>query len=295
MKDPIEELFQKNQHGFDENPRTEIWNKIEEKLNNQPTTPITHKTVWWKYAIAASVVLFIGIGIFVLMNQNATSNKVQQPQIVLEEREITEENATEVLDKLEETKISVAIVEQEAPEEEKQLIIPEPVYIEEEPIIEEFYHPAEVHDYPSEKRVSGKKTTDIESSDINESKEVNKDSYGSENDDIYIEEQRLGNRADAAAQYPTHTTQQLQVPLKNHFLNYDLIYKDSEKLTFINSSVSFPNQIVFKKVSDSIQVIYSGAKSKINSRESKLIQRYINDNKSTLINNFSTMIVEQKK
>lgn len=294
MKDPIEELFQKNQHGFDENPRTEIWNKIEEKLNKQPTAPTTHKTVWWKYAIAASVVLFIGIGIFDLMNQNSTSNKVQQPQIVLEEREITEENATEVLDKLEEAKTSVAIVEQEAPEEE-QLIIPEPVYIEEEPMIEEFYSPAEVNDYPSEKRVSDKKTTDIESSDINKSKEVNKGLYGSENDDIYIEEQRLGNRADAATQYPTHTTQQLQVPLKNHFLNYDLIYKDSEKLTFTNSSVSFPNQIVFKKVSDSIQVIYSGTKSKINSRESKLIQRYVNDNKSTLINNFSTMTVEQKK
>src|SRR5690606_23370659 len=110
-KDPIEELFRDNQHGLDEQPRSLVWDKIEERLDEK--TVQKKKLNVWKYAVAASVVFAVGIGLFALLNNQNQATKIPSQQEISYEKpvEINSENASEILDKIEEKNQSVVINE----------------------------------------------------------------------------------------------------------------------------------------------------------------------------------------
>lgn len=104
-KDPIEELFQRNQTGLDESPRAEIWSRIETQLEAQQerTRGIV---LWWKYAAAAIVVAGMSFGIWSI---NESQKQKVTPAVVNVELQPQQEpipvfdgkSPTEILDEIE--------------------------------------------------------------------------------------------------------------------------------------------------------------------------------------------------
>lgn len=300
-KDPIEELFRENQQGLNEKPRDLIWDRIEERLDEKSV--VKEKPNFWKYGAAASVIIGLTIGIWAILNnnQNPINTEMAAPQMVLEESvEINEENASEILDKLEENQDAIVLHEtkEALPEAEMEMpkvrqTLPEPP-VEEESVLEDQLEtytekpaPAIVSAAPAME--SPKKAKESEAIVFRgETPEQKEGNYvlrnKSEVVDYELDEgRRLGNSAfgDTSAP-PQMFTQQISIPVKNVWIQYDVISLNDSLIVFENQNVAYPTQIKFQSKKDSVQVIYSGKNSKKNSAESKIIQKFVNQNKLNL-------------
>src|SRR5690554_3804770 len=76
-KDPIENLFKENQHGFDEAPRPALWERIESKLEEREERA-RGIILWWKYVAAAVVVFLLSWSLYFITN----SSEKQTPQSI---------------------------------------------------------------------------------------------------------------------------------------------------------------------------------------------------------------------
>lgn len=288
-KDPIEEIFRDNQHGLDEQPRGLIWDRIDEKLDEKSI--ISKRNNWWKLSVAACVIAgFSFAAYFFLFDSNPVPEKNQETQIAYEPAEINEENASEMLDKLEEQKQSVVttqknkrtmeIMEDKAVSEMEAVSPPE--LYDFAPASAPVYEAVPQMSRPEEKlEIKDAEEAIVFRGDTPEKKGKN---YITQKE---IDERRMGNMADVSISYDSVLIQnQLQVQTKKHLINYELTSRTGEQLIFSNNAISYPNQIIFQKSNDSIQVIYKGKDSKRNSKESKEVQKYIEDNKKNILINF---------
>src|SRR5690606_11441842 len=260
-----------NRQGLDEKPRDLLWERIEERLDEKS---IQKKNIqWWKYAAAASVAAVFAIGIFTVWNTPGLPEKsASEPPIVFQKNEaISPENASEILDKLEEDKQSIVLRETkpEIPgiyEEPASDIAPHPI-----PMME---RAAEMSDLEEEKSAEEKvynEASIVFRGDTPEKKEKN---YISQKG---IDERRRGNSAMAETAYSDSIfLRELQVRTKNYLIYYTLVYEDENQTIFENKSIAYPSRIIFQKSNDSIEVIYEGNDSKKQSRESKEIQKFVN-------------------
>lgn len=292
--DPIEKLFRDNQHGLDEKPRDLLWSRIEEQLE-EDLGP-TKKRNWWKYGIAASLILGVVTATTVfLTNQNKKTIQLTEPAIVFEPAEINEDNASEMLDKAEENKQSVAtkVEKPNAPEivvpgiVSEDHIINDPIYdvADEETIpekLDEYEAPMMIPSPANKAKDEVLVYGNLEKKEDKHIRKSKKETLDYELDN----ERRLGNASKITEVYPRQSLHQIQVPYGKSLLDYDLISQDSNQLIFVNSTVSFPTQIIFIDSADSIQVIYSGNEKNKNSKESSEIQRFINENKVELKRQF---------
>lgn len=301
-KDPIEELFRENQHGLDEKPRDLIWDRIEERLDEKSV--VKKKTNFWKYGAAATIVMGLTLGVWaILNNQNQVKSEMAAPQMVLEESvEINEENASEILDELEENQDAIVLHETKEALPEAEMEAPkvrqnqsEPSFYEESNLenrLETYTEkpaPAIVSAAPAME--SPKKAKESEAIVFRgETPEQKEGNYvlrnKSEVADYELDEsRRLGNSAfgDTSAP-PQMFTQQISIPVKNVWIQYDVISLNDSLIVFENQNVAYPTQIKFQSKKDSVQVIYSGKNSKKNSAESKIIQKFVNQNKLNLRN-----------
>lgn len=64
----IDKIFSEGLHNYERQPRLQAWEKLEARLQ-KPKSKIL--PIWWKYASAASVALFLGIGGYWFTNQKA--------------------------------------------------------------------------------------------------------------------------------------------------------------------------------------------------------------------------------
>lgn len=282
QKDPIEELFRDNQNGLDERPRDLIWDRIEERLDEKPV--VKKKNNWWKYGVAASIIIGLLFGVFtILNNQNTGLKKEKSTQIVLEDVQINQENASEILDKLEENQDAIVL-------NKKQESVPEIKKGEMDEIethIKLPETPKETNDIPAMETVPAAPAPQINSAENQnleaeissvqlpqkmEAKQAKVLTYGNE--------RRRGNMADSIQ--INYKIQTLSIPVKNFVINYDLISQNDSIAILENSNIAFPNQITLKSKNDSIQVIFTGKNSKRNSSESKEIQKFVNENKVNL-------------
>ena len=294
-KDPIEELFRDNQHGFDEQPRGLIWDKIEERLNEKSVQK--KKLNVWKYAVAASVVFAVGIGLFALLNnQNQVINLPTQEEITYEETvEINQENASEILDKIEEKNQSVVINEKKtsAPEimenklEEKpapKLKVPEPK-INPETVYDVAPVASKAYEAPimkeTEAGIYADEKAKVAEETIASRTEVPENILSKK-----VDVRRMGNMAENPVGYQSDSVSinQISVPLKNSTIQYHLVSKTDSISIYENTDIAYPSQIIFRQTNDSVLIIYSGKNSKRNSRESQEIQSYINQNKNAIFN-----------
>ncbi len=304
-KDPIEDMFRDNQHGLDEQPRGLLWDKIEEGLDEKQA--ISRKLNWWKYAAAASVVAGMTIGVWAWMNNDNTMNsEMTNPQIVLEDTsEINEENASQILDKLEENKQSVVtrdekksapeIIENEMEPMEAKIVVQEPTH---ETPNADFYETAPMMAPVAEKAAPSivEKEKAIQEEIVvfrGNSPEKKEGNYIKRNESasskIIREDdmRRMGNMSDSSVKYESAIQQnQISIPIKNTLVQYDLVSQTDSSVVFKNGNVNYPNQIMIKTSSDSIRVIYSGKENKKNSKESQNIQKYIKENKSQIASDF---------
>ena len=301
-KDPIEELFRDNQHGLDEQPRGLIWDKIEERLDEKSVQK--KKLNVWKYAVAASVVFAVGIGLFALLNNQNQATKIpSQQEISYEEPvEINPENASEILDKIEEKNQSVVINEKKmsAPEimenklEEnptpklqtpEPMVKPEPVYdvapvaskTYETPIMKE----TEAEIYTEEKAKVAEETI----ASRTEVSEKRANYFLSKKEDV----QRMGNMADVKIQYDKNTSDTLKttsfwVRTSNSDILYKIGFNSKDSAVFTNPNVDFPKKIIVIRKGTDFNLIYKGNSNHQNSKESQEIQSYINQNKNAIFN-----------
>lgn len=299
-KDPIEELFRENQHGLDEKPRDLIWDRIEERLDEKSV--VKKKTNFWKYGAAATIVMGLTLGVWaILNNQNQVKSEMAAPQMVLEESvEINEENASEILDRLEENQDAIVLHETKEALPEAEMEAPKiREILPEQPVVEESVLEDRLETYtekPAPAIVSAapamespKKAKESEAIVFRgETPEQKEGNYvlrnKSEVADYELDEsRRLGNSAfgDTSAP-PQMFTQQISIPVKNVWIQYDVISLNDSLIVFENQNVAYPTQIKFQSKKDSVQVIYSGKNSKKNSAESKIIQKFVNQNKLNL-------------
>ncbi len=294
-KDPIEELFRDNQHGLDEKPRSSLWDKIEEKLDEKPI--VSKKNNWWKYSIAAGLMVGLSLASYLFLF-DAVSDEVQETRIVYQPAEITEENASVILDKLEEQKQSVVMTQTNtnAPEiyKEKELT----------PHMKPA-HTKEIYDMmPAEAMIYEPAPQTGELKVVEETFSQEKEGYDHESivfrgstpekkgknyiTQKGVDERRMGNMAEKTVPYESSLIiqKQISIPVKNYLVQYDLISQTDSSIVFSNANIVYPNEIVFQKTNDSIKVIYSGKDSKKNSNESKEIQKHIEENKSNILTNF---------
>lgn len=279
--DPIEEMFRDNRYGLDEKPRDLIWDRIEERLDEKSVQK--KKIQWWKYATAASVVVGMTIGIWALLNNPEPVHQMESTPIVYEApEEITKENASEILDKLEENNPSVVIREEKksAPEIYKE---PEPV-MEMKPVPEPIMEVAPTISY-EETEISEEKMADegtvVFRGDTPAKKEKN---YISQKG---LDERRRGNMAITDMTYSDSIfLRELQVRTKNYLINYTLISEDENQIIFENKTIAYPSRIIFQKTNDSIQIQYEGKNSKRKSKESEEIRAFIEENKQEFQSRF---------
>ncbi len=292
-KDPIEELFRDNQHGLDEQPRGLLWDKIEESLDEKQV--VSRKLNWWKYAAAASVVAGMTIGVWALLNnENTINSEMTNPQIVLEDTsEINEENASQILDKLEENKQSVVVREEKksAPEimENEMEHASEPMALK---IPEPMMKPEPVYDVAPAAEMSAAPALAEEKSVISSETTAAKTEAGyalkskSKVDNYELEDARRMGNMETKISYDTiyykKTVKQLPVRLSNKTIHYDLIENTSDSVVFFNSGIPFPQRIIFNNKGGILNVEYKGDPNKKNSKESTQIQHYINNNKNAI-------------
>ena len=274
-KDPIEELFRDNQHGLDEQPPGLVWDKIEERLDEKSVQK--KKLNVWKYAVAASVVFAVGIGLFALLNnQNQVINLPTQEEITYEEPvEINHENASEILDKIEEKNQSVVVNEKKtsAPEmmenKPKQEATPKlkvPEYRKPEPVYD-VAPAAEMSIAPTEKEM--------------EMNQLSEETAFSKKENLRkIENFEKSTSYDTI--YYKKTIKQLPIKLSEKTIYYDLIENTMDSIVFYNSNIAFPQRIILTKKEENIHVEFKGNPQDKNTKESKEIQLYINQNKKAI-------------
>lgn len=279
--DPIEEMFRDNQHGLDEKPRDLIWDRIEERLDEKSVQK--KKIQWWKYATAASVVAGMTIGIWALLNNPEPVSKMESAPMVYEvPEEINEENASEILDQLEEKNQSVVIREEKksAPEIYKEVGPAVEMKSVPEPVIEA----ASAISY-EETEISEEKMADegavVFRGDTPAKKEKN---YISQKG---LDERRRGNMAITDTTYSDSIfLRELQVRTKNYLINYTLVSEDENQIIFENTTIAYPSRIIFQKTNDSVQIQYEGKNSKRKSKESREILEFIEENKQEIQSRF---------
>ncbi|SMC34570.1 hypothetical protein [Moheibacter sediminis] len=295
VKDPIEDLFRDNQHGLDEQPRGLIWDKIEEKLEEKTIVP--KKNNGWKYAAAACLVVGLSFASYLfLYDSNLPAQQNHEAEIVHQPMEINEENASEILDKIEEQKQSIVTTDKpfDAPEiykvkELKPEAIPTPkadIYYD--------MAPAASMDYgtPVMKETEGEMYSAKQEKMADESivfrgetpEKKGKNVITSKSEDS----RRMGNMAESTITYDTiyskKIIQQLPLKLSNKTILYDLIENTDDSVVFYNANISFPQKIIFKKKEGTVIVEYLGNSKRKGSKESTEIQSYINKNKNAIYN-----------
>lgn len=293
VKDPIEDLFRDNQHGLDEQPRGLIWDKIEEKLEEKPK--VSQKNNWWKYSVAAFLVIGLSFASYMfLYDPNQPAQQNQEAQIVHQPVEINKENASEILDKIEEQKQSIVTTEQhtEAPEIYKEKELTPELKPAPKTEIYDMAPAAMIYEAPIQERESDK-IISAEKVQMKEESIVFRGETPEKKDKNYItakgvDDKRMGNMAESPVVYESvdFPLNQISVPVKNHLVQYDLISQTDSSVIFKNENVNYPNQIIITSSSDSVRVIYSGKENKKNSNESQKIQKYIRENKSQIASDF---------
>lgn len=292
VKDPIEDLFRDNQHGLNEQPRASLWDKIDEKLEEK--TIVSKKNNWVKYAAAACLVVGLSFASYLfLYDSNPPAQQNQEAEIVQQPMEINEENASEILDKIEEEKQSIVTTEKplDAPEiykvkELKPEAIPAPkaeIYYDMAPAAAQVYEAQEMKEAEAEMYSADQAKIADESivfrGESPQKKEKNViTSKG-------VDTRRMGNMAEQTITYDTiyhqYTVKQLPIKLSKETVLYDLIKNTTDSVVFSNSSISFPKQIILiKDKKNNVKAIYEGNKNTRNSDRSKEIQSYINKNKN---------------
>lgn len=292
---PIEELFRENQHGLDEKPRDLIWDRIEERLDEKSDQK--KKIQWWKYATAASLILGMMIGIWALLNNPKPVYQIESAPMVYEApKEINEENASEILDKLEENNPSVVIRdEKKSPPEiieselenkpqEIELRLPEPMKSE---TVYDIAPIEEISAAPAMARAKiSEESEEIAISAKKESKAISQNPSQTE---LSVREdmRRLGNSYFVPEKDSLSSKLNFfEVLLKNKTIRYDLVSNSDSIYIFENAEIVYPKQIIFRKMKDSISIIYSGKNSKRNSKESKEILEFIEENKQEIQSQF---------
>ena len=97
----IDKIFSKGLHSYNRQPRPQAWEKLEARLQKPKSKVLP---IWWKYASAASVALFLGIGGYWfnsqksnLVEQVAVNKKppvIEKKQDQIVEKEIIEKEVT---------------------------------------------------------------------------------------------------------------------------------------------------------------------------------------------------------
>lgn len=284
-KDPIDELFRDNQHGLDEQPRGLVWDRIEEKLNEKSTQK--RKLNWWKYVAAACMVVGLSFAAYVfLYDVNRDLENIPELQTVQKSNEVSQEKASEILDKLEEQNQAIATTKRkETPPE-----IYEDNFSTEKARPSEIYDPAPSHApvsaLPEMKRIE----SSAEKEEISgEGSIVFRGNTPEKKEKNYItqkviDRKRMGNMDESAVLYePAALSYQISIPVKNYLIQYDLISHTDSLIVFENKNIAYPSEIIFQKINDSFQVLYKGKDSKKKTRESKTIQEYVNENKLNIL------------
>lgn len=286
--DPIEDMFRDNRHGLDEEPRDLIWDRIEERLDEKSVQK--KKIQWWKYATAASLIMGTMIGIWALLNNPEPVSQMESAPIVYETpEEINEENASEILNKLEENNPSVVIRDERksAPEIIESELENKPQQIElklPEPMKSEAVYDIAPMEGVSAAPVMARAKISEESEEIaisakKESKAILQNPSQTELSERE-DKRRLGNSYFVPEKDSLSSKFNFfDVLLKNKTIRYDLVSKSDSIYIFENAEIAYPKQIIFQKMKDSISIIYTGKNSKRNSKESKEIREFIEENK----------------
>ena len=122
----IDKIFSKGLHTYERKPSPQAWEKLEARLQKPKSKVLP---IWWKYASAASVALFLGIGGYWFNNQK--TNSVEQ--VSVNKKPITEKNPIQIIEK--ETIPQVVETENNIPQKtkfkntEKTQIVAEPKQI----------------------------------------------------------------------------------------------------------------------------------------------------------------------
>lgn len=293
--DPIEDMFRDNRHGLDEEPRDLIWDRIEERLDEKSVQK--KKVQWWKYATAASLIMGTMIGIWALLNNPEPVSQMESAPIVYETpEEINEENASEILNKLEENNPSVVIREEKksAPEIIESELENKPQQIElklPEPMKSEAVYDIAPMEGVSAAPVMARAKISEESEEIaisakKESKAILQNPSQTELSERE-DKRRLGNSYFVPEKDSLSSKFNFfDVLLKNKTIRYDLVSKSDSIYIFENAEIAYPKQIIFQKMKDSISIIYTGKNSKRNSKESKEIREFIEENKQGVQSQF---------
>lgn len=297
--DPIDDMFRDNQHGLDEKPRDLIWDRIEERLDKKSVQE--KKIQWWKYATAASVVAGMILGVWALINNpDSVSKPENSTQIVYEApTEINEENASELLDKLEENKQSVAIREEKKPapdviENEMEptaepisLKIPKPV-MKQEPV----YDVAPMEEISAAPAMESSKKLEEGEVVVFQGESKKEDNYALQSkpkSQKYEKEdtRRLGNSYFVPEADSSNTDlHSINILLKDKTIRYNLVSKSDSIYIYENAEIAYPKHIIFRKLNDSVLIIYTGKENKRKSKESEEIQKFVKENKTELQNRF---------
>lgn len=293
--DPIEDMFRDNRHGLDEEPRDLIWDRIEERLDEKSVQK--KKVQWWKYATAASLIMGTMIGIWALLNNPEPVSQMESAPIVYEApEEINEENASEILNKLEENNPSVVIRDERksAPEIIESELENKPQQIElklPEPMKSEAVYDIAPMEGVSAAPVMARAKISEESEEIaisakKESKAILQNPSQTELSERE-DKRRLGNSYFVPEKDSLSSKFNFfDVLLKNKTIRYDLVSKSDSIYIFENAEIAYPKQIIFQKMKDSISIIYTGKNSKRNSKESKEIREFIEENKQGVQSQF---------
>lgn len=293
--DPIEDMFRDNRHGLDEEPRDLIWDRIEERLDEKSVQK--KKVQWWKYATAASLIMGTMIGIWALLNNPEPVSQMESIPIVYETpEEINEENASEILNKLEENNPSVVIRDERksAPEIIESELENKPQQIElklPEPMKSEAVYDIAPMEGVSAAPVMARAKISEESEEIaisakKESKAILQNPSQTELSERE-DKRRLGNSYFVPEKDSLSSKFNFfEVLLKNKTIRYDLVSKSDSIYIFENAEIAYPKQIIFQKMKDSISIIYTGKNSKRNSKESKEIREFIEENKQGVQSQF---------
>ena len=293
--DPIEDMFRDNRHGLDEKPRDLIWDRIEDRLDEKSVQK--KKVQWWKYATAASLIMGTMIGIWALLNNPEPVSQMESIPIVYETpEEINEENASEILNKLEENNPSVVIRDERksAPEIIESELENKPQQIElklPEPMKSEAVYDIAPMEGVSAAPVMARAKISEESEEIaisakKESKAILQNPSQTELSERE-DKRRLGNSYFVPEKDSLSSKFNFfEVLLKNKTIRYDLVSKSDSIYIFENAEIAYPKQIIFQKMKDSISIIYTGKNSKRNSKESKEIREFIEENKQGVQSQF---------
>ena len=293
--DPIEDMFRDNRHGLDEEPRDLIWDRIEERLDEKSVQK--KKVQWWKYATAASLIMGTMIGIWALLNNPEPVSQMESIPMVYETpEEINEENASEILNKLEENNPSVVIRDERksAPEIIESELENKPQQIElklPEPMKSEAVYDIAPMEGVSAAPVMARAKISEESEEIaisakKESKAILQNPSQTELSERE-DKRRLGNSYFVPEKDSLSSKFNFfEVLLKNKTIRYDLVSKSDSIYIFENAEIAYPKQIIFQKMKDSISIIYTGKNSKRNSKESKEIREFIEENKQGVQSQF---------